>query len=359
MKNVLLSLIAKYLKGSANPEEKEILDQHYDQLVSDKFQLKDISEEEQADIEARMFTQIQQGMQQSRIKKIKPNYFQWAAILLLPLLFGVLYYAQNSQPSDASLLLSKPGAMSANLISSSGKTYSLSSAEDLIKLQAAGLYQALDSAEHAAVFHEINTPKGAFYQLILPDSSKVWLNAASSIRFPSRFESNKREVFLTGEAYFEIKHDEKAPFYVKSTHQTTRVLGTKFNINAYADQPEDEVTLIEGSVEASSTSLQKVLMKPGYKARIGNNIQYQQVDHAGDYAAWRSGDFYFDNYSLEQVLQMLGRWYNLEVDSRSIPSNRINGLIPRNLLLRDVLALIETTSGVQISVVEGKLKVVR
>lgn len=359
MKNVLLSLIAKYLKGSANAEEKKILDQHYDQLASDKFQLEDFSEEEQADMEARMFTQIQQGMQKSTIKKIKPNYLKWAAIFLLPLLFGLLYYAQQRQPSDASLLLSKPGAMSANLISSSGKTYSLSSAEDLIKLQAAGLYQEVDAAEQATVIHEINTPKGAFYQLILPDSSKVWLNAASSIRFPSRFEADKREVLLTGEAYFEIKHNAKSPFYVKSAHQTTRVLGTKFNINAYADQQEDEVTLIEGSVEASSTSLQKVLMKPGYKARIGDKIQYQQVDHAGDYAAWRSGDFYFDNYSLEQVLQMLGRWYNLEVDTRSIPSNRINGLIPRNLLLRDVLALIETTSGVQISVVEGKLKVLR
>lgn len=359
MQDGLRSLIIKYLKGKTNREESKKVDQYYDQLSSGNMEFNRLSKQEKAEMESRLYDQIQIGIAKSKIRKLKPDYRKWAAVLLLPLLIGSLYFSQRRQSTDENLLQRKPGSISANLITSSGKSYSLSSPEDLINLQAAGLYQEVETSESPVQMHEINTPKGGFYQLILPDSSLVWLNAASSIRFPSRFDEDKREVVLVGEGYFEIKHNANAPFFVKTANQTTRVLGTKFNINAYSNQIEDEVTLIEGSVEARSLSQEAIIMKPGHRASIGTQITYQQVDQASDYAAWRSGDFYFDNFSMSQVLQMLGRWYDLDVDVSSVPSNRINGLIPRNLLLKDVLALIETTSNVKISVSDGKLKVVK
>lgn len=359
MKNELRKIINKYLKGRTSSTENEIVNQLYDSLKSDEFEFDKFSCEEKDNLETRMFERIQSSIQTKQHTVIsKTSYLKWAAILIIPLLITGLYFAKLNMSSDEDLLLSEPGNFTANLITTSGKSYSLSSAVDLTKLQAEGLYEDVSEEGETIVMHEIQTPKGAFYQLILPDSSLVWLNAASTIRFPSRFDEHKREVFLSGEGYFEIKHNSSAPFYVKSEHQTTKVLGTKFNINAYAGQESDLITLIEGSVEARSLKHEKLIMTPGYQAKIGASIRYEKVDQAGDYAAWRSGDFYFDNYPMTEVLRMLGRWYNIEVDETSIPNNRINGLIPRNLLLKDVLALIETTSGVTISVVNSKLKVV-
>lgn len=353
----LRKLIKKYLKGKTNALEDNQVDEFYHYLPSEGHDLNDFNEEEKTALEKAIWQKIQLAKDSREIQGPKPNYYKWAAVIAIPLLMAGLFLMKENKPTDESLLLAQPGSFTANLVTPEGKTYSLASIDDLQKLQQQGIYQGQTDTEQPVLMHEIQTPKGGYYQLILPDSSKVWLNAASTIRFPSRFAANKREVYLEGEGYFDVTHHPEAPFTVKTAKQTTRVLGTKFNINAYADVEEDWVTLIEGSVEATSLTQEKVLMKPGYQAKIGQRIAYAKVDHAADFAAWRSGDFFFDNTPLKQVLHMLGRWYNLDVDTQHVPDNRINGLIPRNVPLKDILNLLETTSKITITVKDGKLKV--
>jgi transmembrane sensor len=179
----------------------------------------------------------------------------------------------------------------------------------------------------------MTTPKGGQYILTLADGTKVWLNAASSITYPTAFVGAERSVYVTGEAYFEVVKNKGKPFIVNTPEESITVLGTSFNVNVYADENGGKTSLLEGSVKIDGK-----LLKPGQAyslgAITGTNIQRD--------IAWKNGLFNFQNVGLEQAMRQLARWYNIEVKYKGVPRNvEFGGEIPKSLTLQEVISGME------------------
>ncbi len=208
------------------------------------------------------------------------------------------------------------------------------------------------------VYNTIATDKGRQWMVTLPDGSKVWLNAASSIRYPLSFTGNERMVEITGEAYFEVAHNAKKPFVVKTTSQEITVLGTHFNINAYDDEASSKTTLLEGSVKITGGSA-SVIIKPGEQAsRVngGTSIKVLPADVEA-VIAWKNGIFELSNADVASIMRQISRWYDIEVIYKgNPPRGTISGEVPRNLNLSEVLKVL-ALSGVQCEIEGRKLTV--
>ena len=209
------------------------------------------------------------------------------------------------------------------------------------KKNGALVYKSGNNSE--LVYNTMTTPRARQYNLELSDGTKVWLNASSSLTFPTSFASNERKVILTGEAYFEVAKDKKRPFRVSVNEMQVNVLGTHFNINAYDDEATINTTLLEGSVLLSEKS-QKVLLKPGQQAQkqkkgtivVNNKVNIDEV------MGWKNGVFYFENANLQTVLREISRWYDVDVVfEKGIPVRTFEGEIQRNLKLSQVLKILE------------------
>lgn len=201
----------------------------------------------------------------------------------------------------------------------------------------------------------ISTPRGGQYQLILPDGSKVWLNSASSLRFPTVFRGKQRSVELSGEGYFEIAKNASMPFFVKVNDMQVRVLGTHFNTMAYPDEKTINTTLLEGAVEVSSGDLSKRLA-PGQQAAL-NNAGHQLAVGQADIqkaVAWKNGLFEFDHTDLATIMRQLARWYDIEIVYQvTADKTPLGGSISKNLGLTEVLDLLEA-NGINHFKIEGK-----
>lgn len=228
---------------------------------------------------------------------------------------------------------------------------------------------AIASGQSAISYNTLSTPRGGQYQLVLPDGSKVWLNAASSIKFPAAFIGNERKVEITGEVYFEVapvrlRSGLKQPFKVTIPGGAdVEVLGTHFNINAYPDETSVKTTLLEGSVKVSKSATgnrQSALLKPGEQAVIKDNSPLT-IDHSPDLdqvMAWKNGLFHFENVDIKTVMRQISRWYDIEVEYKgTIKNEPLIIEIPRNTNLSDVLKVLETTTELQLKV-EGKKVIV-
>ncbi|MGL5111333.1 MAG: FecR family protein [Flavobacterium sp.] len=197
-----------------------------------------------------------------------------------------------------------------------------------------------------AVINRMTTPRGRQYQLVLADGTKVWLNASSSITFPTTFIQDQRKVAITGEAYFEVAKDKKHPFVVTANGSEVTVLGTHFNINSYRDEKSIKTTLLEGSVLVSKKN-QKVLLQPGEQAELSRAgvLQVNKLENFDDVMAWRNGNFHFSNASLENVMNQLSRWYDVDVVfEKGLITRNFDGEISRDLNLNDVLKILETNN---------------
>ena len=205
---------------------------------------------------------------------------------------------------------------------------------------------ASDVAGNTLAWNTIATPRAGQYELILPDGTKVWLNAETKLRYPVRFDSAERRVELTGEAYFEVAHDKAKPFLVSTATQLITVLGTHFNINGYADEDDVTTTLFEGSVKvANQTSGKTAMLVPGKQAIIlkgeGNiEVATAQLDKV---MAWRNGYFVFDNEDIKDVMKVISRWYDVDVSFNLHKTVRLGGTFSRysdlHLLLKDFAIL--------------------
>lgn len=200
------------------------------------------------------------------------------------------------------------------------------------------------SIQTEIVYNTISTPAGGQYNLTLSDGSKVWLNAESSLRFPATFSGNERNVELTGEGYFEIAHNKEKPFHVSVNNTRVEVLGTHFNINAYADENALKTTLLEGSVKVIKGS-QNVIIEPGQQAAVNNTSNSITIDKSvnlEEVVAWKEGIFQFDNTDLQEVMRQLGRWYNVKVDfEKNVPAKHFTGKIYRNVNASEVFKILE------------------
>ncbi|WP_341836869.1 FecR domain-containing protein [Chitinophaga pollutisoli] len=215
-------------------------------------------------------------------------------------------------------------------------------------------------AEGEKVFNELRTPRSSQYTILLPDSTKVFLNANSVLKFPTRFEPNLRSVKLEGEAFFEVKPNSRSPFYVNTGDTRVQVLGTKFNISAY--NIDDVVaTLTEGSVKVSYRHEEKML-KPGQQSFLNNgNLDIQEANLSKT-LAWMDGRFFFDNESIGPIMESLSRWYDVRVEYEGDPVlDKYTGSFKRSMSLEKVLTFLERNGGVQFkfNTAERKVTVTR
>jgi transmembrane sensor len=381
-------LIAKYNSGLATVEERALIEQWYEDVNGDDShldhdQLKAIKK----DTYDYLLTYIGANTHQSsapvngKIKTLIPNYIKWIAAAVFLICTTTVYYynrvpsaqiVKNTFKNDiapggnkATLTLSNGTTLvldnSKNgVLASQGKTIIKKTQDGLLTYQAARpLYSQLVTE---VVYNTITTPRGGQYQVVLPDGSKVWLNAASSLKFPTSFSGKERNVELTGEAYFEVAKNKAMPFHVSSAGQVVEVLGTHFNINAYADETWIKTTLLEGAVKVTKGTTWAII-KPGQQSAIvygQDNAAIKITDDVDtdEAVAWKNGKFYFDEADIQVVMRQVGRWYDVDVEyNGKIPSDRFSGAFSRNMNASEALRLLEFT-GVNFKI-EGRKIIVK
>ena len=211
------------------------------------------------------------------------------------------------------------------------------------------------------LYNEISTPRGGFYELQLPDGSKVWLDAASSLRFPTAFSGASRSVELTGEAYFEVAPRSQQPFLITTQGVTVQVLGTELNLMAYADEDAIRTTLVNGAVRVLRGSYQQQI-KPGEQAswlRDGGDWQVTTPD-LDQVLAWKRMEFRFEGLSIDAIMRQIGRWYDVDIEFRGPhPVGEFNGDISRKKSVNDLLTVLEQTDIVHFTIEGRKIIVER
>ncbi|MEO5889332.1 MAG: FecR domain-containing protein [Ferruginibacter sp.] len=228
----------------------------------------------------------------------------------------------------------------------------------VMKLNTATLaYNAEDIAAGETVYNTLSTPSGGQYQLILQDGTKVWLNASSSIYFPTVFKGKERNVTVTGEAYFEVAKNAAKPFKISVDDMKVQVLGTHFNIMAYGDESSINTTLLEGSVKISKGSSNKLLV-PGQESRINKAGDIKIVAaEIEEVMAWKNGWFQFNGYDIEKVMRQISRWYNVDVVYEGkIPPGHFSGIVSRTNDISQVLKIIQA-GGVRFKITGRKVTV--
>lgn len=209
-------------------------------------------------------------------------------------------------------------------------------------------------------YNTLYVPNGGIYQIELPDGSKVWLNSATSLKFPTQFVGNQRVVTIDGEAYFEIQKDKKKPFIVKTETADVTVLGTHFNVSSYSEDAFFAATLMEGSVEltASNQEAAKVILKPGQKGSLvkSNNakIEVKEVDVYQE-IVWKDGKFFFEKEKLGTITSKLGRWYNVSFifENQSVADYAFTGVARKDQPIEYLLDIISKTSNMRYEVVKN------
>lgn len=199
-------------------------------------------------------------------------------------------------------------------------------------------------AQAMAGFNTLSVPRGGQYQLELPDGTKVWLNAASSIRYPTNFEGKERRVSITGEVYLEVSKDAHHPFVVATRNADITVLGTHFNIMAYMNEPAVRTTLLEGSVKISIRGSQRsAILKPGEQATINDSSKDLVINEVNTKAAsaWVHGLMSLNDCSVQELMNQISRLYDVDIEyAGAIPKQRFGGMINRNVHLSNLLTTI-------------------
>lgn len=210
----------------------------------------------------------------------------------------------------------------------------------------------------------LDVPRGGEFKVMLEDSTEVWLNSESTLRYPEVFSPNERRVQVTGEAYFAVKHDASRPFYVETPEQTIRVYGTSFNVRAYADDPMVYTTLEEGSISLTRRDFHsgEVMLSPGHQAVLDRNnprVEMKVVDPSV-ITGWRHGRFVFEEQPLSSIMRDLSRWYDVdyEFDDPALEKIVFMGSIPRYADFATAISIIEKSGGLKF-VMQGDRVLIR
>ncbi|MES2109061.1 MAG: FecR domain-containing protein [Bacteroidota bacterium] len=357
-KERLTFLIDKINSGTASDQELVEYSVLLNQLTSGQkdWDAEHLGSEE--DLKAELFQRIEAGMAKRKVRNLN----LWLSIAAATLVFitaGVYVLFLNKAPRQH-IAINKlrkqdvaPGGNKATITLANGNVITLngtpngklaSQGNTSINKTADGLVNYASSKGNSLaqnmVYNTAATPRGGRYQLILSDGTKVWLNAASSIKFPVEFLGNERNVEITGEVYFEVAHNERKPFRVTTNGQTVEVLGTHFNINAYSDEDAVKTTLLEGRVKVTAAGASSII-KPGEQARFKQGaISVAEVD-ADEAVAWKNGFFYFKDDNIRGVMKELARWYDVDIKYEGVlPSREFSGEIPRNVNASQILDIL-------------------
>ncbi len=344
-------------------QEAETHEEAYQYAIGRTDWYKDLQTAESIDVDGAV-DKVLQRIRRAESKKIKPRYW-WryagvAAAVLLVLLSVLWKY--NIQESEI-----VPGGNKAILTLADGTSLPLSEGQHELVISDELLYgdgsglQGVAKGGTANEMMEIATPKGGEYTVVLSDKSKIILNAASKLRFPKVFSANERIVELEGEAYFEVNKaltvtQNPQPFLVKTKQQVVSVLGTQFNISAYAEDKNTYTTLVEGKVAISAghRGAKAQELTPGQQA-INNGtgaIEVKAVD-VFNYTSWTKNQFVFASEPLGSAMQKLARWYDMEYvfEKESLKNERIEGILPRYASLEELLELMKESLNLRFRVV--------
>lgn len=284
--------------------------------------------------------------------------YRWvAAAAILLLAAAGTYLLTNRTPTQIPVAEAvtkdvSPGGNKAVLVLADGSEVTLDSAGNqvirqgatAIRQQAGQLQYDASGEETAIQYNTLRTPRGGQFRITLPDGTAVWLNAESSLRFPTAFSGKERMVEMTGEVYFEVAKDAAKPFRVMARNGAAiEVLGTRFNVNAYEDERALLATLLSGAVNVWKGG-HAARLKPGQQAQVAAGIEVVEGADLEKVMAWKNGVFNFNDTKLKDVMKQLSRWYDIEVEYRgNVPDTEFWGKMGRNLTLMQVLSGLEGT----------------
>jgi ferric-dicitrate binding protein FerR (iron transport regulator) len=368
-------LLSKYFDGTASPAEvKEMLDGFTEghlgetrqasivEAFSDHLDLSPYDITPGPGVWERIVQLIRESMRPVMIPLRRVWLYATAASVLLLTAGAVYLFTGSSKQLADTVKATKidvaPGTQKATLTLADGSVVELDkNGKGELAMQGATSIQAA-KGEIAYINHTnvqtgampmnntLTTPNGGEFKLVLPDGSKVWLNAASSLRFASQFTGSVREVELTGEAYFEIAPNKKMPFYVKTPTTKIEVLGTNFNVNAYREELKEKTTLLEGKIRVAPNKSdirdpRSEILNPGQQAiTVSDKLTVRQVDPESS-VAWKSGYFSFENVTITDIMRQLSRWYNITVTYEGQPSSSTYMIrFPRGLSLSTALDIL-------------------
>ncbi|NGM61555.1 DUF4974 domain-containing protein [Sphingobacterium sp. SGG-5] len=368
-KERLRFLIDVSKQQTATSKQQRELNAWYASFEQDPGYTEQLSEAEQFALRSRMLSAFEQ-------EHIRTGWWQrrryWsiaaAATIAIAVALGSLFYLTNpadrlSTATEKSIDL-LPGGNKATLTLADGRTIELNEAQTGIVVGNAVMYDdgsavvtnhTDDPSADTPSLMSLSTPKGGTYQVTLPDGTKVWLNAGSTLQYPNRFIGNERLVRLEGEAYFDVaKADARSskPFRITVGGQQVEVTGTQFNVSAYPDETIIKTTLIEGTVKLRANETDaSVTLSPGEQGLFADGKLSKQPVNVLSAMAWKNGDFMFDNEPLESIMKRLGRWYDAEVVYQNAPKNiRLYGIVSRSKNISTVLEILEMTGQVKFKI---------
>jgi len=374
----LSELSEKWLKGTITQDELALLNEWYNTSMHENVNWTggDLHEEQ---LKERLFYNVELNIaDEAVVRRLRFKTFLYKAAAVITIMLGAAtgyILLRGSQTEQTNIVASQPVKVNpdnykkAVLILSNGQTMTLDDAANgVIAQQGATIinktrdgelsYSSADGNTKVAKIsiNTLSTPIGGQYNISLPDGSKVWLNASSTLKFPTAFAGDERVVELTGEAYFEVAKNKAMPFRVKMANETSiKVLGTHFNIMAYPGEHSVNATLLEGSINVQKGKLNKTIA-PGQMAEITDKIALQNVD-ADEAISWKNGLFRFERADVHTVMREIERWYNVEVlYDDGMPDNQITGYMSRSAELNEVLNMLEL-SGLKIKTQGNKVKV--
>lgn len=320
-----------------------------------------------------VFTKIQQHVLQTKKKR---KLILWSSCAAgIALTFSCLFFLQQENISQkgneknqtyiSGLSLARPDA---ELVLPNGQKRLLSQEKNTIIVSDSNrdirtdkqtlIVESSEQEIRDPEYYTMNVPFGAEYNVLLPDGTKIYLNAGSSLRYPDQFNGEKREVFLTGEAYFEVKSDSLHPFIVHAADVAIQVLGTAFNVNAYPDVPWIKTTLVEGRVEAQCKN-NSFIMEAG--TQVAYNKETEEAKYfpvnTQQFTSWKDGYYEFEEMPLEELMTIFTRWYNLNIEfaDSKVKEIKFSGRLKRYEDLRSLFKMLEYTQDINFIMAEDRI----
>lgn len=357
-------LLQKYTEGTIDKLEKQELLHLYNEISLQDAEYPD----DETNVSERILSRLNREIGHEK-RSLYTGFWKITAAVVVFVLLSAGVYVLKSAKIEEQVFVKPiiktqtilPGSNVAVLTLGNGKTIALNALSNgklavqgntTITKNADGQisYQVVDNAGSDAdnepvTYNTLTTPPGGQFKITLPDGSNVWLNAASSIRYPSRFDGTERHVELHGEAYFEIFKNKNVPFTVTAEDVNIKVLGTHFNVMAYKNEPAINTTLLEGSVLLSAKN-GNAIISPGQQAVLNQSADKITVHNVNvdDAVAWKNGYFSFKKENLQTVMNKIARWYNVDVEFQGVASNKImGGTVSRSENIVELLNYLELT----------------
>ncbi len=355
--------------GKRNINELDYPDDQVKEMMRFFFQVKraaKLNESQRFNVHRAWKNVVSRGKLKYR-RKLLIRIFRYAAVFILVVASCLLWYKFQQDTTRFSQVVTKDSILSgtrkAELMLANGKKVILDSASNIHEMEISGMkfvnddengqlrYAGSSAIENSDLvsYNMLCIPKGGEYSLQLPDGSRVWLNSETSIRFPVHFASNQRDVYLTGEAYFEVVKNASAPFHVHVENGEIVVLGTSFNVSAYKEDVIWQTTLVSGRVQVV-TDDSKIEMSPTEQYSVDIQTgkgKLREVD-TELFTSWVNGKFYFNAYTFEDIVRKLERWYDFKMiyHDEEIKQMRFSGTINKHRPLREMLQFLEKTTDI-------------